>query len=85
MSFPCIRGDGEACVEHHICVPCYPLAAAPRICRRTGDHTIRCEIVVQNLEYEVVVVVCTRLFTSGRESHGWPVTGVKESLVGGVP
>ena len=27
-----------------------------------------------------MVVVCIRLFTSGRESHGWLFTGVKESL-----
>ena len=27
-------------------------------------------------------MVCNRLFTSGRESHGRLVTGVKESLVG---
>ena len=38
-------------------------------------------IVIQNLEQEVVVA-CNRLVTSGRESHGWLVTGAKESLVG---
>ena len=38
-------------------------------------------IVVQDLEQEVVVA-SNRLVTSRRESHGWLVTGAKESRVG---
>ena len=78
---PGSRCYSETNVECNSRVSCHPFAAAHRVWRWADNNSIWRMILIQNLEQEVVVA-CNRLVTSGRESHGWLVTGAKESLVG---